>query len=149
VRADIPEASVSTIRIGQTTSFTVDSFPGRTFSARIVRIGPSLNEQTRALSVEAEVSNPNNELRPGMFARSQVVVNPNARVIMVPQKAVAYVAGISKVFVIENAQVKERTVKTGAADGEMVEILEGVNDGEVVATSNLDRLQQGTLVQQR
>jgi len=149
VRADIPEASVSTVRIGQTTSFSVDSFPGRTFSARIVRIGPSLNEQTRALSVEAEVSNPNNQLRPGMFARSQVVVNPNARVIMVPQKAVAYAAGVSKVFIIENAEAKERTVKTGTTDGDMIEILEGVSEGEAVATSNLDRLQQGTVVRQR
>jgi len=149
VRADIPEASVSTIRVGQTTSFTVDSFPGRTFAARIVRIGPSLNEQTRALSVEAEVNNPNNELRPGMFARSQVVVNPNARAIMVPQKSVAYVAGVSKVFVIENGEARERTVKTGVVDGEMVEIIQGVIDGEAVATSNLDRLQQGTVVRQR
>jgi multidrug efflux pump subunit AcrA (membrane-fusion protein) len=78
-----------------------------------------------------------------------VVVNPNARVIMVPQKAVAYAAGVSKVFIIENAEAKERTVKTGTTDGDMIEILEGVNEGEAVATSNLDRLQQGTVVRQR
>lgn len=149
VRADIPEASAASVRIGQTTSFTVDSFPDRTFNARVVRIGPSLNEQTRALTIEAEVNNPSYLLRPGMFARSQVVVNPNASATLVPQKAVLYAAGLSKLFAIENGVVKERIVKTGTSSGDLIEILEGVGPGELVATSNLDRLQDGTRVRKQ
>ncbi|MEP7271010.1 MAG: efflux RND transporter periplasmic adaptor subunit [Acidobacteriota bacterium] len=146
VRADIPEASAAAVRVGQMTSFTVDTFPGRTFAARVARIGPSLNEQTRALTIEAEFSNPGNQLRPGMFVRSQVVVNQNAKAILVPQKAVTYAAGISKVFIIDNGTATERLVKTGASDGDLIEILEGVAEGEVVASSNLDRLQTGTKI---
>lgn len=146
VRADIPESSAGAVRVGQMTSFTVDAFPGRTFAARIARIAPSLSEQTRSLTVEAELSNPGSVLRPGMFAKSQIVVNPNARAILVPQKAVSYVAGISKVFVIENGTANERIIKTGASDGDLIEVTSGLNQGEVVATSNLDRLQTGTKV---
>lgn len=148
VRAEIPESSAGAVRTGQTTSFRVDSFPERTFNARIVRIGPSLNESTRALTIEAEVSNPNNLLRPGMFARSQVVVNPNAAAVYIPARAVQYVAGLSKVFVIENGQAAERIVRTGEVDGDMIRIFEGIKDGETVATSNLDKLQQGAAVRQ-
>lgn len=146
VRTEIPESSSGAVRIGQTTSFRVDTFPDRTFNARIVRIGPSMNETTRALTIEAEVNNPNNLLRPGMFARSQLVVNPNASAVYVPLKAVQYIAGLSKLFVIHQGLASERIVKTGTTDGEMIQILEGVKEGEIVATSNLEKLQQGTTV---
>jgi hypothetical protein len=65
---------------------------------------------------------------------------------MVPQRAVVTVAGLSKVFVIESGKAVERVVKTGATDGDLIEIVEGVKDGETVATSNLDKLQTGTAV---
>jgi RND family efflux transporter MFP subunit len=146
LRADIPEAASAAVRTGQTMTLAVDAFPGRTFTGRVVRIGPSLDEKTRALTVEAEVANPNNLLRPGMFAKSQLITEKSARAVMVPQRAVLNVAGLNKVFVIEQGQASERIVKTGATDGELIEITEGVKDGDLVATSNLDKLQQGTIV---
>jgi membrane fusion protein, multidrug efflux system len=144
LRADIPESSAAAVRKGQTINLTVDAFPNRTFTGRVVRIGPSLDEKTRALTVEAEVPNPGNLLRPGMFAKSRLITSANTPVVMVPQRAVVTVAGLSKVFVIENGKAVERIVKTGATDGDLIEIAEGVKDGEAVATSNLDKLQTGT-----
>ncbi len=146
LRADIPESSVAAVRTGQTINVTVDAFPNRTFTGRVVRIGPSLDEKTRALTVEAEVANSGNLLRPGMFAKSRLITSANAPAVMVPQRAVQPVAGLSKVFVIENGKAVERVVKTGATDGDLIEIVEGVKDGETVAISNLDKLQSGTAV---
>ncbi len=146
LRADIPESSAGAVRKGQTMTLTVEAFPGRTFTGRVVRIGPSLNEQTRALTVEAEVSNTGNQLRPGMFAKSKLITAKEAPATMIPARAVITAAGQSKVFVIENGKAAERIVKTGLTDGDLIEIIEGVKEGEVVATSNADRLQQGTLV---
>jgi len=146
LRADIPESSAAAVRTGQMMTLAIDAFPGRTFTGKVVRIGASLNEQTRALTVEAEVSNPNNLLRPGMFAKSQLITQQNAPAVMVPQRAVVNVAGLTKVFVIEHGQATERIVKTGTTDGELIEITSGVKDGELVATSNPDKLQQGTSV---
>lgn len=146
LRADIPESSSATVSKGQTMTLTVEALAGRTFSGRVVRISPSLNEQTRALTVEAEVSNSGNLLRPGMFAKSQLITAKNSSAILIPAKAVLSAAGLSKVFVIENGKAVERIVKTGVTDGDLIEIVEGVKDGEVVAASNLDKLQTGTIV---
>jgi RND family efflux transporter MFP subunit len=146
LRADIPESSVAAVRIGQTINVNVDAFPNRAFTGRVVRIGPSLDERTRALTVEAEVANSGNLLRPGMFAKSRLITAANAPAVMVPQRAVAPAAGQSKVFVIENGKAVERIVKTGATDGDLIEIVEGVKDGETVATSNLDKLLTGVVV---
>jgi RND family efflux transporter MFP subunit len=149
LRADIPESSAAAVRVGQTVTLTTEAFPGRTFEGRVIRIGPSLDEKTRALTVEAQVANPNNQLRPGMFAKSQLITQQNAAAVMVPQKAILNVAGLSKVFVIENGKARERLVKTGETDGEMIEIVSGVNANETVATSNLDKLQEGAAVNNR
>src|SRR5215471_7168934 len=146
LRADIPESSAAAVRTGQTINLTVDAFPNRAFTGRVVRIGPSLDEKTRALTVEAEVANPGNLLRPGMFAKSQLITSAKAPAVMVPRRAVVTAAGLSKVFVIENGKAVERIVKTGAVNGDLIEIVEGVKDGETVATSNLDKLQSGTAV---
>jgi RND family efflux transporter MFP subunit len=144
LRADVPESSSAAVRTGQTVNVTVDAFPNRTFTGRVARIGPSLDEKTRALTVEAEVANSGNLLRPGMFAKSRLITSANAPAVMVPQRAVAPAAGLSKVFVIENGKAVERIVKTGATDSDLIEIVEGVKDGETVAISNLDKLQSGT-----
>ncbi len=146
LRADIPESSVSAVRVGQTISVTTDAFPNRTFTGRVTRLGTSLSEQTRALPVEAVIGNPSNILRPGMFAKSQLVTNRNGSAIMVPTKAVFTIAGIIKVFVIENGKAVEKLVKTGLTDEELIEITEGINEGDQVATSNTDKLQQGSTV---
>lgn len=146
LRAEIPEYAAAAVRTGLTMTLNVDAFPGRTFSGRVVRIGPSLNEQTRALTVEAQVANPSNLLRPGMFAKSSLITAAAAPAVMVPQRAVVNVAGLSKVFIVENGRATERIVKTGATDGDLIEIVEGVKAGDAVATTNLEKLQTGTLV---
>ena len=146
LRADIPEYAAALVRTGQTMTLIVEAFAGRTFTGRVVRIGPSLNEQTRALAVEAEVGNPSNLLRPGMFAKSKLITANDALAVMVPRRAVQIVAGLNKVFVIENGRASERIVKLGASDGDLIEVIEGVKSGEVVATSSLDKLQDGSVV---
>jgi RND family efflux transporter MFP subunit len=146
LRAEIPESSAAAVRTGQTMTLNIDAFPDRTFTGRVVRIGPSLNETTRALMVEAQVANPGNLLRPGMFAKSQLITSKAAPAVMIPQRAVVTVAGLTKVFVIENGQAVERIVKAGATDGDLIEIAEGVKSGENLATSNLEKLQTGTVV---
>jgi RND family efflux transporter MFP subunit len=146
LRADIPEYAAASVQTGQTMTLTVEAFPQRTFTGRVLHIGPSLNEQTRALTVEAQVSNPNNLLRPGMFAKSTLITSKDATAIMVPRRAVQSIAGLTKVFVIDNGRAMERIVKIGTTDGDLVEVLEGVKTGETVATSNLDKLQDGSIV---
>ncbi|NBO65657.1 MAG: efflux RND transporter periplasmic adaptor subunit [Acidobacteria bacterium] len=146
LRADVPEYATAAVRVGQLITLRVEAFPEEKFSGRVVRIGAALSEQTRALTIEAQVANPRNLLRPGMFAKSNLVLNRAAPVVLVPQKAVVNASGLTKVFVVESGRTVERVVRTGVSEGELVEISEGVREGELVATSNTDKLQQGSLI---
>lgn len=146
LRAEIPAYAAASVRAGQTMNLGIESFPGRVFSGRVVRVGPTLDVQTRALTVEAEVANPSHQLRPGMFAKAQLITAKDAPALMVPQRAVVNSAGLSKVFVIDKGKAVERIVKTGAVDGDLIEITVGLKKGETVALSSQDKLQTGISV---
>jgi membrane fusion protein (multidrug efflux system) len=142
----IPERVAPEVRVGQDVRLQVDAYGGRTFPGRVTRVAPVVDMQTRTLALEARVPNREALLRPGFFARGVVLTRQDARVAFVPADAVAYVVGISKVFVVVDGRAVERPVKTGARDGGHVEILEGVKPGEVVATSALGQLYDGAPV---
>ena len=146
LRLEVPETFAASIAKGQVVTLKVDSFADREFKGVIKRINPSMDEKSRSLIEEAEVANPNAFLRPGMFARSQIVSNSKTMALMVPEKAVVSLAGVTKIFILEGSIAVERIVKLGARDGSLVEILEGVKSGERVITSNAEQLHDGSAV---
>jgi RND family efflux transporter MFP subunit len=146
LKLEVPEAFAANIKIGQEVTLKVDTFADRQFKGVIRRINPSVDEKNRSLVAEAEVKNENALLRPGMFARAEVVSNRQGTALMVPEKAVVSLAGVNKVFVLDGDHASERQVKLGARDGSLIEILEGVKLGDRVITTNADRLHDGAMV---
>jgi len=146
LRADVPERYAKAIVPGRRLTFVVDAVPGKEFQGTIVRISPSARSETRSLTLEAEVRNPGGELRPGYFARAQVVVEPGAKAILIPSRAIIPSVGLTKVFVLDGDRARERPIKTGARVNADVEVLEGLRPGERVIISNLNRLGEGTRV---
>ncbi|HVG19276.1 MAG TPA: efflux RND transporter periplasmic adaptor subunit [Blastocatellia bacterium] len=143
LKLEVPEIFAANIGRGQAVTLKVDSFADREFKGVINRINPSVDEKNRSLMAEAEVMNEGGLLRPGMFARAQVVSQSSGVALMVPEKAVVSLAGINKVFVVEGDHAAERLVKLGARDGSLVEIIEGVKLGDKVITSNTEKLHDG------
>ena len=146
LRLEVPEAFAANISRGQSVTLRVDAFADREFRGLIKRINPSVDERNRSLIAEAEVPNESGLLRPGMFARAQVMSKADGIAIMVPERAVVSLAGVNKVFVVEGERAIERQVKIGTRDGSLVEILEGVRVGERVITTNTDKLHDGITV---
>jgi RND family efflux transporter MFP subunit len=146
LKIEVPEAFAANIKIGQEVTLKVDTFADRQFKGVIRRINPSVDEKNRSLVAEAEVKNDNALLRPGMFARAEVVANRQGTALMVPEKAVVSLAGVNKVFVLDGDRAAERLVKLGPRDGSLVEIIEGVKLGDRVITTNADRLHDGATV---
>jgi RND family efflux transporter MFP subunit len=146
LRMEVPEAFAASIGRGQGVTLKVDSFADRVFRGVIKRINPSVDEKNRSLIAEAEVINQGELLRPGMFARAQIISDSKGIALMVPEKSVVSLAGITKVFVVEGDHAAERIVKLGARDGSMVEVVEGIKLGERVITSNTEKLHDGALV---
>jgi membrane fusion protein, multidrug efflux system len=146
LKMEIPESFAASVTSGQTVTLKVDAFADREFKGVINRINPSLDEKSRSLIAIAEVANGGGLLRPGMFARAQVVSRTTGVALMVPENAVVSLAGVNKVFVIDGQRATERQVKLGVRDGAMIEIIEGVRSGERVITSNVDKLHDGASV---
>lgn len=146
LKLEVPEAFAANIKSGQEVSLKVDTFGDRQFRGTIRRINPSVDEKNRSLIAEAEVRNDGALLRPGMFARAEIVSNRQGTALMVPEKAIVSLAGINKVFVLDGEHAAERQVKLGARDGSLVEIIEGVKLGDRVVTTNADRLHDGAMV---
>ena len=149
LRVDMPETAIESVRAGRAVRFTVDSLPGKMFDGRISRLSPSVNQQSRTLKLEAIVDNSNGTLKPGLFARVTILTGKMEKALVAPAGALFTVAGLEKLFVIEGGKVSERIVRSGSRGPDYVEILEGVKEGDVIATSNLGSLQQGREVTTR
>src|SRR2546423_203299 len=148
VRIDIPEQSVGSIQTGQSVNVTVSAFPDRTFMGRIARISPNVTATSRTLTVEAEVENPDNALKPGQFATVRIQQPQTAAALLVPARAVKTEGTSSSVFVIKNGRAEQRVVQLGQSEGDLVEIKTGLAADESVATSNIEQLQDGMAVTQ-
>ncbi len=143
---EVPESFAGLIRSGMAVAVQVDAFADRELTGKIRRINPSLDEKNRSLIAEAEVANATGSLRPGMFARAQIVADAESIALMIPEKAVLSIAGVNKVFVMQDGRASERAVKLGRRDGTLIEIIEGVKVGERVITSHMEKLQDGSVV---
>jgi len=98
------------------------------------------------MTVEADVDNPNGELKPGQFATIRILLPQSAPAVLVPQRALRTISGATYVFVIKNGFAQQRLVQTGLTEGDLVELKSGIAADEVVATSNVDQLSDGSAV---
>jgi RND family efflux transporter MFP subunit len=138
LRLAVPEREAAGIRMGQPVELTVEGDAKR-HSGRIARISPSISEDNRTLMVEAEIPNPDGSLRPGGFARAEIVVQAGDTAVLIPASAIVTFAGIEKVVGVEGGKAIEHKVRTGRHAGDRVEIVDGVKAGDsvVVQPGNL------------
>ena len=148
LRIDVPEQAIPQIRVGESVSVSVAAYPDRNFAGHVARVSPSVNSASRTLTVEAEVQNPNAELKPGQFATVRVLLPQSEAAVMVPQRALRTISGSTYVYVLKNGFAQQRLVQTGQTEGDLIEIKSGVTADEVVATSNVDQLSDGMAVRQ-
>jgi membrane fusion protein (multidrug efflux system) len=146
LKIDVPEASIGKVGIGQGITLQTSAYPDRNFAGTVVRILPSLNATARTLTVEAEVQNSDGLLKPGQFATVRITQSQPENAVMVPTSAVKAEGDINKVFVIKDGIAHERLVQTGLLENDIIQIKQGLQEGEVVATSNLGALVDGIFV---
>ncbi len=146
LRLEVPERMAPWVKVGQVAEVLVEAFEGRKFSGKIWRISPMVDQTKRTFVVEALVDNPNALLKPGSYARARIPTDKMERIRLVPTRAVSYVYGANKTYVVASDTVQAREVKLGDRFGDNVEIVEGVQAGERVATTQLSRLDTGSKV---
>jgi RND family efflux transporter MFP subunit len=146
VRIDVPERDIGSVSIGQIVSIQTNAFPDKVFKGKVTRVAPSVNQISRVLTVEAEVENTEGLLKPGQFASVKITKSKPKPTVMVPASAIRTDGNTNKVFVVKDGRAEERTVKLGVLDGDLIEIQQGVKEGEMVATSNIEKLFDGVSV---
>jgi RND family efflux transporter MFP subunit len=131
LRLAVPEREAPGVKVGQPVQLKVEGDPG-SYTGRVARISPAISEDNRTLLVEAEVPNGDGALRPGSFARAEIIVQAADPAVLVPASALVSFAGIDKVVGVEAGKAVEKRVKTGRRSGDRVEIVEGLKPGEAV-----------------
>jgi len=148
MRIDVPEQSVGKVATGQTISLQVSAYPDRNFAGTVVRMSPSLNATARTLVVEAEVPNTEGLLKPGQFATVRITQSKPEPAVMIPVSAVKTEGDVNRVYIIKDGAAREQIVQLGLLENDMIQVKQGVVEGDTVATSNVGSLTDGVLVRQ-
>jgi RND family efflux transporter MFP subunit len=147
LRVDVPESVVSFVKIGTMLHFTTDAVPGAEFEAVVREVNPSLDSRSRTLSAEARLLTNDRRLKPGSFVQVRMVASQAVPIITVPRAAVFAVAGLYKVFMIENGKAVEQRLEDVTVTDGWVEVPAGkIQPGSEVAISNVSLLTNGAPV---
>lgn len=132
VKIDVVERDLPKITIGQEAQIKVDAYPEKVFTGKIWKISPVVDPISRKAPAEILVSNPKHLLRPGMFARVVIIIKTHKNTLFLPHKAVLKQNGEKIVFVVQDSRAILKRVETGLSDEESVEIISGLNEGEMI-----------------
>jgi Cu(I)/Ag(I) efflux system membrane fusion protein len=137
VEADVYEADLGHVRVGQHGTVTLDYLAGRSYEAKVAYIYPYLDPATRTGRVRLELANKDLDLRPGMYASVELSTDLGSRV-QVPTAAVVYTGPRRLVFVdLGNGRFRPTEVQLGTESNGMYEVLSGLVAGDAVATSGV------------
>ena len=143
----LPERYLSSISVGQQLTVAVAAQPETRFPGKISAINPSIEKSSRSVQVRAILDNPENFLRPGMFAEIHTLLPAQDEVLTIPERAISYNPYGDAVFVVEHDQgktvAKRMQVTTGTVNGGRVEIVDGLTAGDEVVTDGHHKLFNG------
>jgi membrane fusion protein, multidrug efflux system len=145
LRGDVPERYAGEVKPEMDVTVSLDAL-GLEATGKISRVGPSVSSTSRTFRVEALVPNPDGKLKPGLFARARVVIGNDETVLAIPETAVSALAGVTKVFVLEDGMAKERKVDVLRKRGSDALVAGELKAGEQVIITGIARLFEGAEV---
>ena len=150
VVADVDEADIGEVKVGQRVTFTVDAYPDDTFQGYVTQVRQEATTTNNVVTYEVVISAPNNDLKlkPGLTANVNIYTNEIKNTLSVPSKALRYTpeketvggrkikdcTGKNKVWTLEGNTLVAHAVNIGATDGTHTQILSGIKKGQKVIT---------------
>jgi membrane fusion protein (multidrug efflux system) len=131
----VPEIFLPAVQVGQTITLSVDAWAGREFPGKVYAIDPLVDEAGRSIVIRAQVQNPGNTLRPGVFARVGLTLATRDNALFVPEQAIVPVGDRLQVYRVVDSKSVPTLVKVGQREKGQVEILEGVSASDMVITA--------------
>jgi membrane fusion protein (multidrug efflux system) len=152
----LPQQHFAKLSQGLEIRVTTDAVPGRVFNGKLTAVNSMVDVATRNVSVQATLENPDHVLRPGMFAKVEVVLPEKARALVIPGSAISYAPFGDSVFVIdktkdpktgkESQTIRQQFVRVGEARGDLVSITKGLKAGDTVVGTGVFKLRNGMAV---
>jgi membrane fusion protein (multidrug efflux system) len=152
----LPQQELARLKTGMRVHVTTDAYLGRQFEGTLTAINPDLDAQTRSVGLQATFDNPEQLLRPGMFARIQVLLPEEQTVLAVPATSVLSAPYGDSVYVIEpkpgkdggkpGLVVRQQFIRTGSARGDFVSVESGLKPGERIVSAGIFKLRNGMSV---
>ena len=152
----LPQQYFSKLSQGLEIRVTTDAMPGRVFNGKLTAVNSMVDVATRNVLVQATLANPDHALRPGMFAKVEVVLPEKERALVIPGSAISYAPFGDSVFVIEKQKdpktgkesqtIRQQFVRVGEARGDLVSITTGLKPGEMVVGTGVFKLRNGMAV---
>jgi RND family efflux transporter MFP subunit len=134
VKAKILESEIGKIKAGREVDLRFSAYPGKVFKGTVEAVSPIVNAEDKTCAVHIALSNPAEEIKPGMHAEVEIAADIFSKRLLVPQEAVLVRGGRKLVFVVEGDLAKWRYVEIGLENERYAEILDGVKAGEPVIT---------------
>jgi membrane fusion protein (multidrug efflux system) len=151
----LPQQELGRLKTGMPVRVTTDAYPDRHFDGKLTVINPDLDATTRSLGLEATFENADQALRPGMFARVEVLLPEDQHVLVIPATSVLSQPYGDSVYVIEEKPgkdgkpqltVRQQIIRTGGSHGDLVSVETGLKPGERIVNSGLFKLRNGMSV---
>lgn len=152
VNFGIPQQQAGAARRGSIVRVIAGEAAGHEFTGRVSAVNSIVDETTRNVQVQAVLENPGGTLRPGMFVQAQLSQGASETVVALPASAINYAPYGDSVFVVTDLKdasgrtyrgVRQQVVKLGAARGDQIAVLSGINPGEEIVTSGVFKLRNG------
>lgn len=142
----VPEREYRQIAPGQTVTLRVDALAGATFEGTVARVSPIVDPATGTFKATIEVYDASRRLKPGMFARINIVYDMHADALQIPRSALVEEAGETSVFIVNNATAHRRPVQTGYTEKGHIEIVAGLSDEDMFVLIGQTGLKEGSKV---
>jgi RND family efflux transporter MFP subunit len=138
VQIEVPERDIARVRVGAPVRLGVDPYQRETFTGSVARVVHNLDPRSRTMGVEVETPNPGRRLKPGMFARVEVLVETRPRALTLPPEALRLGDAKPSVMVVKNGIVEMAPIEVGLSDARGIEILAGLGDTDQVILQGKD-----------
>jgi membrane fusion protein (multidrug efflux system) len=152
----LPQQELARLKTGMKVRVTTDAYPGRQFDGALTAINPDLDQHTRSVGLQATFDNPEQLLRPGMFARVEVLLPEEQAVLVIPATSVLSAPYGDSVYVIEpkpgkedgkpELAVRQQFIRTGRARGDFVSVESGLKPGDRIVSAGIFKLRNGMSV---
>jgi len=145
LRFPVPESAAPLVRVGETVEFRVAAL-SETHQGKIIRFSDKVDRATRTMVTEVDVPNPTDHFRPGMYAYVTLPLHEKKDALAIPVQALSSGEKPTVLVVRPDGEVSSASVKIGLQTPDLVEITEGIKEGDLVVTGSHSGVRPGTKV---